>query len=549
MKPPGTAGGRTWSYLLLSRSSHHVSSSAFTSCASSRRHIRPRCQSSSLSPPIASYHTSLRLRNESSASDSSPQHFPAVNRPPTAPKPILDLKHIRQNPELYAQNARERNYLTAASHPARINELFSEWHVQRNEGRSLRQRRALLLRQLANPGTSCDDAGGEAAGILSLSREQLVEEGRQIKTALSKIEDEEARLTAEMEALALAIPNLTSDYTPRGTEPRVLSYINDHPELEPALSDRIWRSHVHIGSELGVLDFAAAAKASGWGWYYLLDEAAQLEQALINYALTAATRAGWRLVSPPSMVYGHIASACGFQPRDVDDVTQVYSIAQAPEDALRGKPQLVLAGTSEIPLAGMYADATLDSSELPKKRVAVSRCFRAEAGNRGSENKGLYRVHEFTKVELFAWSLPDADDAQDLFDEMVDLQTELLGSLGLHCRVLEMPSMDLGASASRKCDIEAFFPSRRDRNDGWGEVTSASICTDYQSRRLATRLRLAGKMVFPWTVNGTALAVPRVLAAVLENGWDEIEKSVAIPPVLRPWMGGREKIGPRQHEK
>lgn len=350
-----------------------------------------------------------------------------------------------------------------------------------------------------------------------------------------------------MEALALAIPNLTSDETPRGSEPRVLSYINDHPEPEPALSDRVWRSHVHVGSELGILDFAAAGRTSGWGWYYLLDDAAEMEQALVSYALTAATRAGWRQVSPPSMVYGHIAAACGFQPRDQNGETQVYGIAQAAEDRERGKPELVMAGTAEIPLAGMYADATLDEGELPKKRVAVSRCYRAEAGARGVENKGLYRVHEFTKVELFAWTAPDAEETQDIFDEMVDLQTELLGSLGLHCRVLEMPATDLGASATRKCDIEAFFPSRRERNDGWGEVTSASICTDYQSRRLATRARIGGKVIYPWTVNGTAMAVPRVLAAILENGWNESEKSVTIPEVLRPWMGGKEKIGPRAH--
>ena len=154
-------------------------------------------------------------------------------------------------------------------------------------------------------------------------------------------------------------------------------------------------------------------------------------------------------------------------------------------------------------------------------------------------------MHEFTKVELFAWTAPEHGEAQELFDEMLDLQTELLGSLGLHCRVLEMPTTDLGASATRKCDIEAFFPSRRDRNDGWGEVTSASICTDYQTRRLATRVKLGGKLVYPWTVNGTALAVPRVLAAILENGWDENEMAVTIPEVLRPWMDGRDKIGPR----
>lgn len=498
----------------------------------------------------ASYHTSLHLRSASVASDSFGQnHVPiSATRTSTAPKPAIDIKHIRQNPELYAQNCRERNYQAAASYPARINELFAQWNGQRIQGRNLRERRTRLTRLLSNPGTSLSDADQDSA-LSKMAREQLVEEGGAIKEELSTIEKEEIRLMAEIQALALAIPNLTSDETPRGTEPRVLSYINDHPEPEPALSDRLWRSHVHIGSELKILDFAAAGKASGWGWYYLLDEAAQLEQALVSYALMAATRAGWRQVSPPSLVYQHIAGACGFQPRDTEGLTQVYLIAQDPEDVQSRKPGLVLAGTSEIPLAGMHADSTLEDGELPKKRVAVSRCYRAEAGSRGADTKGLYRVHEFTKVELFAWTEPDQEATQEVFDEMVDLQTDILGSLGLHCRVLEMPTADLGASATRKCDIEAFFPSRRERNDGWGEVTSASICTDYQTRRLATRAKLGGQVTYPWTVNGTALAVPRVIAAILENGWDETEKIVTIPQVLRPWMDGKEKIGPKLHSE
>ncbi|GAB1313640.1 Serine--tRNA ligase, mitochondrial [Madurella fahalii] len=537
MRPPVAGAGRPFTCLqCLLRTS--IRRTALPLPASARSHSPLR---KTQTTQFASYHSSRRLLQSSTPQD---QQL-AAQRPTIAPKPVLDLKHIRQNPDLYAQNCRDRNYSAAASYPARINDLFAQWQAKQREGRKLRERGNLLRRQITDPGTSRDDADEEAAGFRSMSREQLLDEARNVKAALASIEDAEASLKAEMERLALAIPNLTSDATPRGNEPRVLSYINDHPEPSPSQSDRVWRSHIHVGAELGLLDFTAAAASSGWGWYYLLDEAAQLEQALVSYALTAATRAGWRQVSPPSMVYSHIAGACGFQPRDASGETQIYAVAQTPEDAARGKPELCLAGTAEIPLAGMKADAVLDEADVPAKRVAASRCYRAEAGARGSETKGLYRVHEFTKVELFAWTAPDPAQTQDVFDEMVDLQTDLLESLGLHCRVLEMPTADLGASATRKCDIEAYFPSRRHRNDGWGEVTSASICTDYQTRRLGTRLRTGGKLVYPWTVNGTALAVPRVLAALLENGWDETEKSVTIPEVLRPWMDGQEKIGPR----
>jgi seryl-tRNA synthetase len=472
-----------------------------------------------------------------------------VRVPTTAPKAVLDLKHIRQNAELYAQNCRDRNYHAAAAYPERISDLFARWRAKRDEGRSLRERGNLFRRLIANPDSTNDNGNPEVAKLRELSRDELLEEARKVKAELAAIEDAETELSAEMHRLALAIPNLTSDATPRGDEPRLLSYINDHPEPNPAASDRVWRSHVHVGAELGILDFAAAGTTSGWGWYYLIGEGAQLEQALINFALTAAARSGWLQVSPPSMVYSHIASACGFQPRDHNGETQIYTISQAADDVARNKPEWCLAGTAEIPLASMKADSIINETELPIRRVASSRCYRAEAGARGSNTKGLYRVHEFTKVELFAWTPPDAAATQEIFDEMLDLQTDILGSLGLHCRVLEMPTADLGASAWRKVDIEAYFPSRRERNDGWGEVTSASICTDYQARRLATRLKLtdSGKLVYPWTVNGTALAVPRVLAAILENGWNEADKTVTIPEVLRPWMDGKEKIGPPPH--
>ncbi|KAL2759518.1 hypothetical protein ACRALDRAFT_2094286 [Sodiomyces alcalophilus JCM 7366] len=470
--------------------------------------------------------------------------FTEYKRPSTAPKAMIDIKHIRENADMYEENCRRRNYQAQSKYPARIKQLFAQWLEFQRNNRTLRERSNLVRLHIANPASTHRD--DSASSLKGLTREQLLEEARLLKAQLADVEESEGRLMDEMQALAFSIPNLTSPETPDGKEPTVLSYINEHHFDKFTSSDRVWRSHVHIGSELGLLDFAAAGATSGWGWYYLLDEAAQLEQALIQYALTVATRHGWRQVSPPSLVYSHIATACGFQPRDQNDEQQIYAIAQAADDTDRGKPELCLAGTSEIPLASMKANTTIDEASLPMKRVAVSRCYRAEAGARGASTKGLYRVHEFTKVELFAWTRPDQDEAADVFNEMLDMQTEILESLDLSCRVLEMPGTDLGASAARKCDMEAFFPSRQDQDGGWGEVTSASICTDYQTRRLATRLKTKDRLTFPWTVNGTALAVPRVLAAILENGWNEEDMTVRIPECLRPWMDGRDQIGPKR---
>ncbi|KAI5862260.1 seryl-tRNA synthetase [Durotheca rogersii] len=525
--------------------------------------------------------TLSRLASTSSASSiptsGDANDLPITSRPTTAPKPNIDTKHIRQNVSLYEQNSLERNYKAQSAYPARIAELFAQWQARQRDGRTLRERGNYLRRQIANPTSiqhededeAAESRGGQstaeskagdtgiAAGpdTKTMTKAQLIEEARVVKERLSSIEQDETHLEAQIAELSLAIPNLTSAETPRGDEPRVLRYINEQPVLESSSSsDPVWRSHVHIGSELGILDFAAAATTSGWGWYYLLDAGAQLEQALISYALhtVASRKSGWRQVAPPSIVYSHIAAACGFQPRDQHGEQQVYGLARSAADAQHSKPELCLSGTAEIPLAGLKANTVIEEAELPIKRVAVSRCYRAEAGGRGADTKGLYRVHEFTKVEMFAWTPPDEGATAAVFDEILDIQTQILRELGLHCRVLEMPSTDLGASAYRKCDIEAFFPSRRQPqrgDEGWGEVTSASICTDYQARRLATRLRPSAptasgaKTAYPWTVNGTALAVPRVLAAVLEKGWDEEEKTVAIPDCLVPWMGGKKEIG------
>lgn len=521
-------------------------------CRFSTQRLRPGRPTTTTTTAISSFrqlHTTLSRRASEAQSTATP-----LTRPTHAPKAHIDIKHIRQNPELYATNCLERNYKPQAEYPARINTLFEQWQACQRDARSLRERSNMLRQQLANPKSiqRDGDAGtdqqriDEAQRVRSLSKEELLGEARALKEQLSTIEDKEASFVREMEDLAALLPNLTSEHSPRGSEPELLTTINEHPQQN---NDGIWRSHVHIGSELGLIDFAGAATTSGWGWYYLVGEGAQLEQALIAYALAVVTKHGWTQVSPPSIVYSHITAACGFQPRDTNGEQQIYTLAQSASDASRGKPELSLAATAEIPLAGMKADTTLDDSSLPLKRVAVSRCYRAEAGARGADTKGLYRVHEFTKVEMFAWTTPHEDEAVDVFDEMLDIQTEILQSLDLHCRVLEMPTADLGASATRKCDIEAFFPSRAAAipdSAGFGEVTSASICTDYQTRRLATRVRRpedGGKMGFPFTVNGTALAVPRVLAAILENGWDEESKTVTIPAVLRAWMDGKEKLG------
>ncbi|MCJ1466759.1 Serine--tRNA ligase, mitochondrial [Pseudocyphellaria aurata] len=503
----------------------------------------------------------LRYSQAAQFTTSTARHEPL---PSIAPKCTINIKHIRQNPELYSQNCIDRNYKSQSDSPFKIVRLFDEWRTLQRSGRGLREKNNEIRTKLSHAktfsGREADDKADDHP------RESHLEEARDLKQQIGQIEAEEETLTEEIQKLASELPNLTSQETPIGREPKIIGYINHHPESAPSSSDRIWRNHVHIGNDLDLLDFAGAATTSGWGWYYLKNEAALLEQALIQYALSVAMKHGFTVISPPSMVYSHISSACGFRPRDQNGEQQVYTMQQSEKYQGTGKPDLSLAGTAEIPFASMKANTTMEETEFPLRIVGSSRCYRAEAGARGSETKGLYRVHEFSKVEMFGWTLPEKE--VELFDSMLSIQKEILQNLGLHCRVLEMPSTDLGASAVRKQDIEAFFPSRREKNDGWGEVTSTSMCTDYQTRRLATRFRSSktnsdapfsastaqpstlspggSKTEFPSTVNGTALAVPRIIAALLELNWSEKDATVAVPSVLAPWMHGIDIIKKRR---
>lgn len=517
----------------------------------------------------------------------SPRLQNTTARPPTAPKPVPNLKHIRENAEVYSKTCIDRNYAFLADYPAKIQTLAQEAAQLQHSLKQPRSRIKQVEKSIAKlAGAAAKQQRSEQQTEDSTSKEldALRAEAKNLKDESQQLTERREECVEEMQRLALSLPNLTSAETPLGNEPRVVKYINYDPASPPAYTSSPTsasaRSHVTIGTSLGLLDFTSSATSTGWGWYFLTNEGALLEQALIQYALSVAIRRGWKPVSPPTLVYSYIAEACGFQPRDTHNEQQIWSLEQSEKD--KSKPQRCLTGTAEIPLAAMYAGHDVAAEKLPIKLVGASRCYRAEAGARGVDTKGLYRVHEFTKVELFAWAdngdasseskgqqqqkqnqevaKKDTITSDTLFSELLSIQTEILSSLNLPCRVLEMPSSDLGASAARKQDIEVLFPSRisitapnetegnskqspaaLDEN-GWGEVTSASICTDYQSRRLGTRVRGATSSRFPHTVNGTAMAVPRVLAAILENGWDDKLGGVVVPEVLRPWMMGIEVI-------
>lgn len=495
----------------------------------------------------------------------------APSRPPSLPKPHIDLKHIRDSPGLYEINCNQRNYKDAAKHSWNILEGHQRWQKLNRDVQKLYSQQKEVQEKLKKYGMQSSKSENQSAKD---THELVKSEARELKDALSVHTEQLSEIEQHNFKMALGLPNLASPHVPDGDTPETREYINiPAGSSPPVIQAKHDTSHVEIGKYLDIIDIPAAAALSGWGFYFLKGAGAMLEQALIQHALSQAIAASFIPISPPSLVYQYAASAAGYQPRDTHGEQQIYEIRKDDKEVGPNEsPRLVLTGTSEIPLAGLCAGANIPESSFPIKNVAISRCYRAEAGARGRDTKGLYRVHEFTKVELFAWTLPDnyvaqriderfdtspetassessgdvggedmTQPATKMFYDMLALQKAILSPLDLPLRILDMPMIDLGASAARKFDIEAFFPSRT--HNPWGELSSLSLCTDYQSRRLFTRVSRGGsdgKPVFPYTLNGTAMAVPRVLAAIVENGWDEERKIVRLPECLWGYMGKRE---------
>jgi len=359
-------------------------------------------------------------------------------------------------------------------------------------------------------------------------RDAHVAEGRSLKEEVAGLEKRLADEREALQALMLSIPNLLHPDLPEGGEAdfRELRRVGEPRKFEFQPLD-----HVALNEKLDLFDFEAGAKVAGQKWYYLKNEAVLLELALQRLALDYVMEAGFAPFATPDVARREIVDGLAFSPRGAE--TQIYSIAGTDLD---------LIGTSEITLGGIHADALLDEADLPLRMAGISHCFRTEAGSAGRESKGLYRVHQFSKVEMFAIVRPE--DSEAMHDELVAIEERILQALEIPYRVIDIASCDLGAPAYRKFDIEAWMPMRGDAGD-YGEVTSASNCTDYQARRLKTRFRRAGtkKNELVHTLNGTAIAVPRTIVAILENH-QCADGSVAIPAALQRYLG-LERIGPR----
>ena len=359
-------------------------------------------------------------------------------------------------------------------------------------------------------------------------REAHVTRGRQLKDEVAGLEAEfESARVALREALA-PVPNFVHPDVPVGGEDdfKELRRVGDPPRFDFDPLD-----HLELGKRHDLIDFEAGARVAGQKFYFLKNDAVLLELALQRFALDILVAAGFTPYITPDLARPEILDGIGFNPRGPE--SQVYSIEN--ED-------LCLIATAEIPLGGLYADAVLDEAELPLRLAGLSHCFRTEAGAAGRESKGLYRVHQFSKVEMFAIVTPEDSDA--MLEELVAIEERILAALEVPYRVIDVASGDLGAPAYRKLDIEAWMPGRGDAG-AYGEVTSASNCTDYQARRLQMRFRRAGakRPELVHTLNGTAVALSRAPIALLENH-QRADGRIAVPKALQPYLG-RKFLGAR----
>ena len=414
---------------------------------------------------------------------------------------MLDIRFIRENPDKVSENAKQKGY------KVNINELLMLDDSRREVLSSVE-----LLRKKRNE-NSQKMKGAKPS-------DELIKEGREIKEKLAGLETELREKEEKLNELMMNVPNMIFDDVPLGDEEDsvVVKTVGD---TKTGAED-----HLDYCVKRDWVDFDRGAKVAGTKFYYLKGDLALLENAITQYALNFLIKKGFRFMTVPHMVSSKVLTGTGFAPRTSDQNDGYF---------VEGE-DLALIATAEIPLTGYHADEILDEKDLPLFYVGYSPCYRKEAGTYGKHTRGLFRVHQFNKLEMYAFTTPEM--SKEVHEKILALEEEIWQNLGISYHVINIAAGDLGAPAAKKYDIEYWS-----KVDGkYRELTSCSNCTDFQARNLNIRVsRKDGKIEILHTLNGTAVSLARALVAIIENHQDENGKLV-IPEVLRPYMGGRETI-------
>lgn len=424
---------------------------------------------------------------------------------------MLDAQFIRDHLDAVKANVKNRNVKADVD---KVIEIDDRRKALAQETQILQQKQNELSKKIPQ---EKDPAAKKA----------LVEEGRGLREQVQALETQRGQIDTDLRAVLVTIPNMTHPDAPIGQQAEDNKVIKKWGE--PRKFDGKPKDHVTIAEKLQLADFEAGSSVSGPKFYFLKNEAVLLELALIQYAFDHLLKKNYTPIITPDLAKQEVLEGIGFIPRGPE--TQIYGIENS---------DLCLIATAEITLGGMHRDQVLDEAQLPLKYVGLSHCFRTEAGAPGRDTRGLYRVHQFTKVEMFVFCTPEQSDA--IHEEIREIEEAIFQGLGLPYHVIDTCTGDLGGPAYRKYDLEAWMPCRGSAGE-YGEVTSTSNCTDYQSRRLNIRYKSPKQKGtrFVHTLNGTAVAVSRALVAILEN-FQEADGSVTVPEVLRPWMRGQERI-------
>ncbi|MBI2032312.1 MAG: serine--tRNA ligase [Candidatus Levybacteria bacterium] len=420
---------------------------------------------------------------------------------------MIDIKLLRENPDKIREAVKKKGFDVDIDHILEIDNKKRELDLK---VQNLREQR--------------NKAAKAASNAVDNEKVNIIEEGKRIKGELEKEENALKAVEEELIEWLSKIPNPPLPEVPLGKGEE------DNVEVrkwgDPRKFDFQPKDHLQIGTNLGILDFETGAKVSGSQFYFLYGKGALLEIALVLFAMDLLSKEGFTPVITPDLARSRFYLGTGYMPKG--DEAQTYEIDG--ED-------LGLIATAEVTLAGKHADEAIPEKDLPLKYIGYSHCFRKEAGAYGKYSKGLYRVHQFTKAEMFIYCRPE--DSGKMHEHILEMEEKIYQSLELPYRVLEMCTGDLGAMAARKFDIEAWMPSRNE----YGEVTSTSNCTDYQARNLNIRYRTKdGRNEFLHMLNGTAIATSRTPLAILEN-YQQEDGSVLIPEILQKYMG-TDKISP-----
>ncbi len=415
---------------------------------------------------------------------------------------MIDIKFLRENPDVVRASQKGRGESVEL-----VDQIIAIDEIKRaaiNEFELLRQEQNVLSKSVGAA------KGDEKTALLANAKEladkvkaadakrsEVEEQAKQLVMQLSNLLDTEAPIGGEEDFVTIEHVGTPRDFAKDGFEPK---------------------DHVELGKLLGAIDTERGAKVAGSRSYYLTGAGAMLEFALVNYAIQSALKNGFTPVIPPVLVNPSAMEGTGF-------------LGQAAENVYRiEKDDVYLVGTSEVPLAAMHMDEILPADKLPMRYAGYSSCFRREAGTYGKDTRGIIRVHQFDKVEMFSFCKPE--DAKEEHKRLLQWEKDFLNAMEIPYRVIDVASGDLGSSATRKFDIEAWIPTQ----GAYREVTSTSNCTEYQARRLNIRYKDADGTKAIATLNGTLVAIPRMIVAILENH-QNADGTVNVPAALQPFLG------------